>query len=382
MTRRAAPKKVESAAHAAADEIADIIVVGAGPAGLAAALHACALGRAVTIVEKEKSPLGRDCAGWISPAGADVLTGLGVKVGDCGGGEFRGLRLFSWDLRKNTTVKPPEIHGWIVDRARMAESLLAAAAQAGARLVAGATVEALALNEDRAVLRLSSGASISGRILIIADGAQSATARLANLAPAGRAPGAAHGFFATAPVEKGPPSIDLAIGAGRALQLATMVRLGPTIRVGYITKAPIDTAQEQYRAFISSAAAAGLVPAGGLEKTRLTVLPVGLALDLDSHVGKRCLMIGDAGGFVAAFSGEGIYPALRSGLCAAVAADQALKAKWVQDELATFDELWRTALADYLRMPNTDLALLMPLVFNNAQMSLRVARAFVLGQQF
>jgi hypothetical protein len=50
--------------------------------------------------------------------------------------------------------------------------------------------------------------------------------------------------------------------------------------------------------------------------------------------------------------------------------------------LHSFGSAWRRDLADYLRLPNTDLALLMPLVFNNAQMSGRLARAFLLGQTF
>jgi hypothetical protein len=33
-------------------------------------------------------------------------------------------------------------------------------------------------------------------------------------------------------------------------------------------------------------------------------------------------------------------------------------------------------------MPNADLSLLMPLVFKNAQMTRRVARAFLLGERF
>ena len=110
--------------------------------------------------------------------------------------------------------------------------------------------------------------------------------------------------------------------------------------------------------------------------------PSGVALDMDTHVGKRCLLIGDAGGFVAAFSNEGIYPAMRSGWIAADTALRALRAPVLQDELASFGVAWRGELADYLRMPNTDLSLLVPLVFNNEQMSRRVARAFLLGQTF
>jgi flavin-dependent dehydrogenase len=108
----------------------------------------------------------------------------------------------------------------------------------------------------------------------------------------------------------------------------------------------------------------------------------GAALDFESHVGKRCLLVGDAGGFVSAFSNEGLYPALRSGWRAAEVAAAALRAPLLQDELAGFGNVWRSDLAEYLRMPNTDLGLLLPMVFTNAQMSRRIARAFFLGQAF
>jgi len=52
----------------------------------------------------------------------------------------------------------------------------------------------------------------------------------------------------------------------------------------------------------------------------------------------------------------------------------------VQDELASFGTAWRTQLAEYLRMPQTDFSLLMPLVFGAKPMSRRVARAFLLGE--
>lgn len=103
---------------------------------------------------------------------------------------------------------------------------------------------------------------------------------------------------------------------------------------------------------------------------------------METHVGKRCVLIGEAGGFVSAFSNEAIYPCMSSGWTAADAAVRALQAPVLQDELLSFSSAWRAELADYLRLPNTDLALLMPLVFNNPQMSARVARAFLLGQGF
>jgi flavin-dependent dehydrogenase len=85
---------------------------------------------------------------------------------------------------------------------------------------------------------------------------------------------------------------------------------------------------------------------------------------------------------VSAFSGDGLYPALRSGVLAAETAADALRGGVLQDELAQFGPRWRADLADYLRMPNTDLGLLLPMVFGNSQIARRVARAFVLGQAF
>ncbi|NUQ51003.1 MAG: hypothetical protein HUU27_13925, partial [Phycisphaerae bacterium] len=133
---------------------------------------------------------------------------------------------------------------------------------------------------------------------------------------------------------------------------------------------------------LAAARQAGLLPPGPTPEIQAHPSPAGLALDLDTHVGKRCLLLGDAGGFVSAFSNEGIYPAMMSGVLAADVVARALKAPVPQDELASFGVEWRTRLADYLRMPNTDLSLLVPLVFNNPQMCLRVARAFLHGQAF
>jgi len=136
----------------------------------------------------------------------------------------------------------------------------------------------------------------------------------------------------------------------------------------------------QLQALLAAARAAGLLSATQPLAVSQTVCLAGSALEMESHVGKRCLLIGDAGGFVSAFSHDGLYPALRSGELAAETVAAALRARVLQDELATFSTVWRSELAEYLRMPNTDLGLLMPMVFSNPQMSRRIARAFLLGQ--
>ncbi|MEW6252564.1 MAG: hypothetical protein AB1716_18150, partial [Planctomycetota bacterium] len=174
--------------------------------------------------------------------------------------------------------------------------------------------------------------------------------------------------------------LELILGAGRTLRLATIARRHSEIRLTLLTGDTTRSPAEQLNTLVSTAQAKGVLP-GDLQGAAVEAPCLGgAALELDSHVGKRCVLTGTAGGFVSAFSNDGLYPALRSGWLAAESAASALQAAVLQDELVCFSSRWRAELADYLRMPNTDLGLLLPMVFNNAQMSRRVARAFLLGQ--
>ena len=104
------------------------------------------------------------------------------------------------------------------------------------------------------------------------------------------------------------------------------------------------------------------------------------ALEVDSHVGKRSIVIGDAGGFYAAISHEGIFPAIWSATIAARTIIDISPADHAQDVLTTFDRAWRLEMAEFLRPPNTDLQLLLPLIFTNQPMADRMGAAFFHGE--
>lgn len=363
------------------EQIHDLLIVGAGPAGCAAALRARALNLSAVILEREKFPRSRHCGGWLGPAGVALCGELGITAKGIKAIPFSGLRLYSMDLKKSAKIADSGLDGWLVDRAILDAALLEKAKAAGVILVSPASASAITLGEKDVTVHLETGEPQKAKLLVAADGTHSSAARLAHLAAAGRQPDLARCIFADGPGVKGQSGLDVAIGAGRVLQIATLTHTPDATRITFLTRLPQDAALKAYQVFASAATAAGLLPEK-LGKPCEMAVPLGTALDMEAHVGKRSMLIGDAGGFVAAFSGEGIFPAMRSGAIAADVAARALQSRWVQDELATFGGEWRTALADYLRMPNTDLALLMPLVFNNEQMSARVARAFLLGQQF
>jgi flavin-dependent dehydrogenase len=113
---------------------------------------------------------------------------------------------------------------------------------------------------------------------------------------------------------------------------------------------------------------------------RLCHRPAGAALDMDTHVAKHTLLIGDAGGFVAAASDEAIYPGMWSAQIAAEVAHRALASKHSQDVLMEFNSKWRIAMAEYLRPPNTESQFLIPLIFSRQPMADRMATAFFQGE--
>ncbi len=104
------------------------------------------------------------------------------------------------------------------------------------------------------------------------------------------------------------------------------------------------------------------------------------ALEQEAHEAKRTLLAGSAGGFSDSVTGQSLYPSIRSALLAGVVAQKALTSPNPQDTLMTFKDVWRKSLADYLRPPNTSLAMLLPLLFVNEGVVGKFSRALLFGE--
>lgn len=360
----------------------DVVIVGGGPAGSAAAWAAREKGLRTLLLERGPRPVPGACAGWLGPAAVRVCSERGVSAKRAGGSEFAGLRLRSWDLEHCVDVHDAELSGWVVDPARLSAALFEIAGEAGAELRCEVELAGLELGENHATLAGSGGQQATGRVALIADGASSPRVARGRPAPVRQSRRVGGCAFAATEIEDAGIGVDLVIAGGRSLKALTIVRNRAQLRAVLLTRDSTTSPADQLDGFLIAAQDAGVIPP--IARSRAMAAPdlAGVALELESHVGKRCLLIGDAGGFVASFSNEGIYPAMRSGRLAAETVARAFQAPVLQDELATFSATWRADLAEYLRMPNTDLGLLMPMVFNNPQMSRRVARAFLLGQAF
>jgi flavin-dependent dehydrogenase len=356
----------------------DLLIAGAGPAACAAALAARRRNLRVALLHRA-GRLPRTCAGWAGPRAVQLLRTCGVEPAEVGV-PFQALRLWPGDFAAQVSVTDADLSGFIVNPQSLVAALRRRATDAGAELNSAAAPTRLHLGEHTVSAELE-GHTLTAHVLLIADGVHGATAHLANL-PAAPMDGVnGRAACAVLPVRTAETGVDVVLGDGRGLRLTTIVRHPHEIRATLLTRDTEIPATTQLATALQSAARAGLVPAGAARTVACPCL-AGAALDFEGHVQKRTLLVGDAGGFVAAFSQDGLYPALRSGWLAAETAADALAAPVLQDALAAFSANWRAELAEYLRMPNTDLGLLLPMVFTNPQMSRRVARAFLLGQAF
>ncbi|HVX88479.1 MAG TPA: FAD-dependent monooxygenase, partial [Gemmatimonadales bacterium] len=71
--------------------MADVLVIGAGPGGSAAAIRLADLGLSVTLVDRARFPRDKPCSEYLSPEGVRQLDALGVLGAlDASGHALRG----------------------------------------------------------------------------------------------------------------------------------------------------------------------------------------------------------------------------------------------------------------------------------------------------
>ncbi|MBJ7502094.1 MAG: FAD-dependent monooxygenase [Sphingopyxis sp.] len=117
-----------------ADPVNDAVVVGAGPAGSAAAIGLARSGAAVLLIERARDVGDALCGGFLSWQTLARLEALGVDRAALGGQRVTRVRLFAGS-RRSETMLPGE--AWGVSRHRLDGLLQAAAVAAGAGLERG-----------------------------------------------------------------------------------------------------------------------------------------------------------------------------------------------------------------------------------------------------
>jgi menaquinone-9 beta-reductase len=302
---------------------AEVLVVGGGPAGAAtAALLACR-GRAVLLLEKGAFPREKPCGEYYGPGVVDALARLGAldAVLSTEHERLGGMRVRVG--QRGFLLSYPDEGGHRgalgVRRSLLDRALLHHARMSGVRVaeharVSGAEIEASRVSGVR--LRGAGGKAgeiLRSRFVVAADGRHSAIARSLGLNLPVRWPRrlALHAHYSGVASRLGGLG-EMHVGGGTYCGLAPvgggLVVAGLVVPLG--AKLPGESAECHFERGLAELPGVAAL----LEGARRVgpVRGIGpLARRVCRAAGPSYLLVGDAAGFLDAFTGEGVYRALR-----------------------------------------------------------------------
>ncbi|MGH2400747.1 MAG: FAD-dependent oxidoreductase, partial [bacterium] len=158
--------------------IADVVVVGAGPAGTASAADLAARGFHVVLVDRAAFPRDKPCGDYCNPGAAELLNEIGAltSVMAAGAGSIDSMTVVAQD-GSSFVQQFPKGRGLVIRRERLDALLLHRAALAGAETIEKYFVDAVTLNGLVEIRDTHRRRAVRARLLIAADGPRSVVAR-------------------------------------------------------------------------------------------------------------------------------------------------------------------------------------------------------------
>ncbi len=149
----------------------DVAIVGAGPGGLAAAIHVASRGLKCVVIDRRTLPIDKACGEGLMPPGLAALTQMQVDVPRAECGRFEAIRYVQEDGRH--VEAPLSAPGGLgIRRVALEEALTKRARAVGAELRQGCTVRRHH-ERDGAVQLETDGGEVTARLVIAADGLHS-----------------------------------------------------------------------------------------------------------------------------------------------------------------------------------------------------------------
>jgi flavin-dependent dehydrogenase len=297
------------------DQPLDLLIAGAGPAGMATALYAARAGLRTAVLEPRSGPIDKACGEGLMPGAVRALSELGVVLD---GSAIRGIRYTDGSRSVDAAFRHGP--GMGVRRTVLHDALHDAVRAAGIEVIAARATD-VAMDGE--------GVRVDGRYaryLAVADGLHSPLRRRLGLERATRT--GTQNRWGTRQHLALSPWTDLVEVHWAARSEAYVTPVGPDL-VGVAVLSSVQAPfAEQLRAFpalqarLGGAGAASTVRGAGPLRQRTS-----------ARVSGRALLVGDASGYVDALTGEGIAVALHCAraLVDCVAADdpQAYHRRWL-----------------------------------------------------
>jgi menaquinone-9 beta-reductase len=160
---------------------ADVIIVGAGPAGAVTALLLARAGHDVLLLDRAAFPRPKPCGDCLSAGATGVLARLGLldRVRAVPHARLTGWRIAApGGAMFSAAIASPPGYALAIERAHLDAALVAAAVDAGARLREGVRVNDLDRAADGAVRGVvTAGETVRAPLVVGADGLRSVVAR-------------------------------------------------------------------------------------------------------------------------------------------------------------------------------------------------------------
>lgn len=318
----------------------DVLIIGAGPAGLSAAARLAARGRD-TLVLEEHAVVGRPahCTGVL---GHDAFAELDLPRDTIL--SITRSAAFRAGHGEPVLIESDRVIATVVDRPRFDAALADRARAAGAELRTEARVESITVDAACVTAAVRGAAPVRARALVLACGANYRFNRALGL-------GIPSAYVQSAQIEMpfAPlPHIDVRIGrtlapSGFAWAVPFVRHDGPYARLGLLCD---SDARSRFGAFFAQLAREHGLD-GPMPAPRMKMLPLG---PVRKTVSDRVIAVGDAAGLVKPTTGGGIYYGLLSGAYAAETLDTALDSGRLSErDLRPYEARWRERIGPDIR---------------------------------
>ena len=318
-------------------ETYDLLIVGAGPAGAAAAYWAAKRGLEVLAVDKQHFPRDKTCGDGLTPRAVKELADMGLEGAFAGWHRHEGLRVrahgavleLPWPSHPvypdyGFVVRRRDLDGLVAERARSAGAVVRHGVEAVKPLWGGDDKLAGAVLRDKA-----SGETehVKARYVIVADGANSRFGRaLGTKRDRSLAQGMAIRTYYASPVHDDPwieSALDITDRQGNTLPgYGWVFPLGDgKVNAGIGLLSTFRDYKSVNTSWLMEEWAHALPDFWGVDPASPEIAPVGGRLPMGGSVqpkaGANWLVVGDAAGTVNPFNGEGIDYAYETGRAAA-----------------------------------------------------------------